>query len=121
MKAEGLIHKDVGHCCNKNLRDFLRSHSASSTSNQVQRRMRSIVKQQQKTTFAATTFSAPSLFPSIVNEEDNWSSVLQHGLDPSLSLEDEIRTLIRDPPDGEELDEVASVRLCRVFPSFLVD
>jgi len=121
MKAEGLIHKDVGHCCNKNLRDFLRSHSASSTSNQVQRRMRSIVKQQQKTTFAATTFSAPSLFPSIVNEEDNWSSVLQHGLDPSLSLEDEIRALIRDPPDGEELDEVASVRLCRVFPSFLVD
>ncbi len=113
MKAEGLIHKDVGHCCNKNLRDFLRSHSASSTSNQVQRRMQSILKQQQKTT------PSPS-FPSIVNEEDNWSSVLQHGLDPSLSLEDEIHTLMRDPLDGEELDEVASVRF-RLLHRFLVD
>ena len=46
---------------------------------------------------------------------------MQHGLDPSLSLEDEIHTLMRDPLEGEELDEVASVRLRMLHCSLLIE
>lgn len=95
MKADGLIHKDVGHCCNKNLRDFLRSHSASSTtSSQVHRRMQSILKQQQK---------IPTIPSSIISQDDHYSSVLEHGIDQYLTLEDEIHMLMRGDADSDSV------------------
>ena len=95
MKADGLIHKDVGHCCNKNLRDFLRSHSASSTtSSQLHRRMQSILKQQQK---------IPTIPSSIISQDDHYSSVLEHGIDQYLTLEDEIHMLMRGDADSDSV------------------
>jgi hypothetical protein len=90
MKAEGLIHKDVGHCMNKNLRDFLRTHSASSTSTQVQNRVRSI-QSLQKHSSSLINMKSKSM-PETTS--DHWSSVLENG-DSSLtmSLEEEIRLI----------------------------